>query len=115
MIGKSFPETDGVSEQWVNLDLNIEMLAEYLTEILRPVSVDDKNLDSFKKMINSVKVIRSFELAIMAFEFGMFEKYSPKSTNSKKTLLEAVLWGVKLNGCSVSEQEINDVMNLLGL
>jgi hypothetical protein len=30
----------------------------------------------------------------------------------KKTLLEGLLWGVKLNGCSVSEREIDEVIKI---
>ena len=66
-------------------------------------------------MVKDIKVIRSFELAIMAYESGMFEKYCLKLDKPKKTLLEAILWGIKLNGCSSTEQEIKEVMRIEGV
>ena len=50
-------------------------------------------------------------------ETGMLEKLiSPGEEKSipnlKRTLLESVLWGVKLNGCSVSEKEINQIIEM---
>jgi hypothetical protein len=32
--------------------------------------------------------------------------------NPNRELLESVLWGVKLNGCAISEQEISELIKL---
>lgn len=76
------------------------------------VVVDKKNLEAFKLMVKDIKVIRSFELAIMGFEFGLFENYYLKISRPKKTLLEAILWGIKLNGCASTEEEIKEVLKI---
>ncbi len=76
------------------------------------VMIDDNNLKLFKKEVKGVKVIRSFELVTIAYELGMFENYYLKLPDPKKTLLDGLLWGVKLNGCSVTEHEIREVMKI---
>ena len=79
------------------------------------VVVDNKNLKSFKDLVKNITVIRSFELTIMAYEFGMFEQYLLNIPHPKKTLLEALLWGIKLNGCSSTEEEIKDTLKIEGI
>ncbi len=59
-----------------------------------------------------MKLIRSVELVSVAYELGLLDKYLVNVPNPKKTLLEAVLWGVKLNGCSVSEREIEEIVRI---
>ena len=76
------------------------------------VKVDKENLKAFSNMVKNIKVIRSFELSVIAFENNMFEKYYLDIENPKKTLLEALLWGIKLNGCASTEQEINEVLKI---
>ncbi len=76
------------------------------------VEVDNDNLNNFKKEIANVKVIRSLELVTVAYEQGYFKEFYLKLPEPKKTLLEGLLWGIKLNGCSVSEQEIKEIMKI---
>jgi len=81
------------------------------------VSANRDNLLKLTQEISKIKVIRSVELAAIAYETGMLEKLiSPGEEKSipnlKRTLLESVLWGVKLNGCSVSEKEINQIIEM---
>jgi len=79
------------------------------------VSEEKDNLKKFKSKISNINVIRSFELVTISFEKGLFDKYILNISKPKKTLLEGLLWAIKLNGCSVSEQEIKEVMNYEGL
>jgi len=58
-----------------------------------------------------LRVIRSIELVTIAYELGILNRYMSIEEESfvrnvRDELLEGVLWGVKLNGCSVSEDEI---------
>jgi len=76
------------------------------------ISVDRKNLNEFREMTKGIKLIRSVELVTVAYELGLLDKYLVNIPNAKRTLLEAVLWGVKLNGCSVSEREISDIVRI---
>jgi hypothetical protein len=88
---------------------------EYLAKLLKhklhtSVTVKNKNLKLFLHHFRHIRLLRSFELAVMAYELKLLDKYLPKMSRSKKTLLEGLLWGVKLNGCAVSQREINQVV-----
>ncbi len=76
------------------------------------VDVDKGSLNEFSKLVKGVKLIRSVELVTIAYEKGLLDKYIVDVPSPRKTLLEAVLWGVKLNGCSVSEREIRDIVGI---
>ncbi len=67
----------------------------------------------FQKEAGKINVIRSVDLITIAYELGLLNRYLFKP-ELKKTLLEGVLWGVKLNGCSVSQEEISDIMRIEG-
>lgn len=99
---------------------NIRLLIEdpdRLKEILSKrlhmdISVNKKSLNEFREVTKGIKLIRSVELVTIAYELGLLDKYLVNILNAKRTLLEAVLWGVKLNGCSVSENEIEDIVRM---
>jgi len=76
------------------------------------ISVNRGNLNEFIKMIKGLKLIRSVELVTIAYELGLLDKYLVDIPNPKKTLLEGVLWGVKLNGASISDREINEIVRM---
>ena len=76
------------------------------------IYADNNNLNKLKNELRGIKVIRSFELVTIAYELGMFEKYYLNLPQPKKELLEGLLWAVKLNGCSATEQEIREVMKI---
>jgi hypothetical protein len=75
-----------------------------------PVSVNEKPLKELQERIRKVKVIRSIELVLIAYEMGLLDSYIPPGKDGRKQLLEAVMWGVKLDGCSVSEKEIKQLL-----
>jgi hypothetical protein len=74
------------------------------------VVVDKKKLKEFSELVNGIKVIRSVELATIAFELGLFDKYLLNIENNRKELLDSILWGIKLNGCAVREEEIDYIL-----
>jgi hypothetical protein len=80
------------------------------------VTINNEKLERFKNCTGDILVIRSFEIVTIAFEKGILDKYRPENiiddASSNATLLESVLWGVKLNGCAVSEQEINTIIGI---
>ena len=57
-------------------------------------------------------MIRSVELVTISYELGLLDKYIVNIKNPRKALLEGVLWGVKLNGASVSEREIKEIVKM---
>ena len=76
------------------------------------INVNKKDLNEFRDITKGIKLIRSVELVSVAYELGLLDKYLVNVPNPKKTLLEAVLWGVKLNGCSVSDREIEEIVRM---
>jgi predicted nucleic acid-binding protein len=76
------------------------------------VSINESNLKEFGNTTKDLKVMRSVELVTMAYELGILENYMTKLPNARKNLLEGILWGVKLNGCAVSKDEIEQIMKL---
>ena len=74
------------------------------------IKVNESALNDFLKSVRHVSIIRSFELVTIAYERGLLDKFVVKLPQPRKELLESVLWGVKLNGCAVSEKEIQAVV-----
>ncbi len=81
------------------------------------VEVNQENLEKLKIELKDLKVIRSFELATIAYELGLLNIFAQKEEESivpdiRRAVLEGVLWGVKLSGCSVRREEIYEVLDL---
>jgi len=76
------------------------------------LEVNKQNLNDFSRMVKNIKVIRSTELVMIAYEMGLLDKFLPDIQNPKKMLLEGVLWGVKLHGCSISQREIDTLVKI---
>ena len=74
--------------------------------------MDTVRLEDFRALVRHVELIRSAELVTIAYEKGLLNNYVVKVPNAKKELLESVLWGVKLAGCAISEQEIKELVSL---
>lgn len=74
------------------------------------IQVNRQNLSKFKKMTRGLRFIRSTEFVLIAYELGLLDRYLPNIPESRKQLLQAALWGVKLNGCAVSQEEIDTVI-----
>ncbi len=76
------------------------------------VKINHSKLRELQRIVGNMKVIRSVELVTIAYELGLLDKYLANVPNSKRTLLESVLWGVKLNGCAVSKREIEQIIRV---
>lgn len=79
------------------------------------VDVDNDALQRLKNEVKGLKVIRSIELVAISFEQGLMDLYITEKEKKlvpdlKKNLLESALWSMKLDGCSISEDEINDIV-----
>ena len=74
------------------------------------LKLDERALHNFDETVRHVTIIRSIELVTMAYELGLLDKYIVNIPNARRELLESTLWGVKLNGCSVTEDEINTIV-----
>ena len=90
-----------------------EELANYMGNRLQTkITINRANLNQLKMRIGSFKVIRSVELAMIGYELGWFDKYLTKDKNARKILIEAILWGIKIRGASISQDEIDRIVNL---
>ena len=76
------------------------------------VYVDSAKLVKLHKEVEGVQLIRSLELVTIAYELGLLEDYLVQIPEARKQLLQAILWGVKLNGCSAGQYEIDEVVDL---
>lgn len=76
------------------------------------IKINQGMLKEFQKLAKGVKIIRSIELVVIAYELGLLDIYLTELPEPKKTLLESVLWGLKLNGCAVSKREIEQIIKL---
>lgn len=80
---------------------NPENLKKLLEKKLHtPITANKKNYSYFK----DYKVIRSTELAYIAYKKGLFDIKDSK-------ILEAALYALKYRGCSISEAEIEEIKN----
>ena len=92
---------------------NPRMIVEILKKTLHTsISVNENNLKEFNNTIKDIKAIRSIELVTIAYEQGLLNSYITKMADARKDLLEGVLWGVKLNGCAVSKDEIEQIVRM---
>jgi hypothetical protein len=92
---------------------NPKVIVEILKKTLHtPISINENNLKEFKNTVRNIKTIRSIELVTIAYEQGILNNYITKIPDARKNLLESVLWGVKLNGCAVSKEEIEQILNI---
>jgi len=90
-------------------------IAQHMQEHLHTkVRVNEGSLELLSKKIRNIKVIRSVELVAVAFELGLLDRYIERCKKPlpemRKHLLHSVLWGVKLDGCAVSGEEIEEIL-----
>ncbi len=89
------------------------------------VEVDKDKIRMLRELLKDLKVLRSVDLAVIMFEKGIFDEYiiSGRKLNSsglyhynfthpKLLILESLLWALKLNGCSVQNREISEILKL---
>jgi predicted nucleic acid-binding protein len=98
-----------------------KQLAKLLSRRLHTeVGIDKKRLKRFRDYTKNMRVIRSAELGLVAYELGLLNKYLiPEMTeyvgqDMKRKVLEGLLWGLKLRGCAISKNEINDLLKIEG-
>ncbi len=77
----------------------------------RKISIDSKHIRLFKSEVKDINIIRSAELMTVAFEMGMFSEYENKYSN-KGDILDGILWGLRLRGCAISTDEINEILRI---
>lgn len=76
-----------------------------------PVRMDMDAARNFTSFVKGLNVIRSTELMMVAFELGLLQSFITKEYGSKE-LVDAVLWALRLNGCAISTEEINELVRM---
>jgi len=77
------------------------------------VEVNRPNLRQFRYLVRNIKVIRSVELLLVAYEKGLLDKFLLDNVeNPREILIDGLLWGLKLRGCAISREEISDITKL---
>ncbi len=84
----------------------------------RKIKMDSSRAEEFQELTKNIKIIRSAELVTVAYELGLFREYFPNEMkeldeNFKEHLITGLLWGVKLTGCAINENEINKLKEVL--
>ncbi len=75
------------------------------------VEVNKDLLKELQHIVNGVNVIRSTELLTITYEKGFLNQYIT-SKSTEKDLIDGFLWGLRLNGCAISTEEIDEIIRL---
>lgn len=75
-------------------------------EFKRDIDVEKRLLDKLLEMVQSIKIIRSSELVVLAYKRGYFDQYDEYKNNA----LQSALYTLKFSGCSISFEEIEELM-----
>ena len=78
----------------------------------KKVRLNEENLEKFRNAVGAIKIIRSSEIAAVSYEIGLMKDYLPKVPEAGRELLDGVLWGIKLNGCAISKEEIDEIIKI---
>lgn len=78
---------------------NLKLLME--KKLHTKINADTKNYDLFR----GFKVIRSTELAYIIYKKNLFTLKNPK-------VFEAIVYGLKFKGCSISEKEVESLSKM---
>ncbi|MBD3259263.1 hypothetical protein GF371_01370 [Candidatus Woesearchaeota archaeon] len=80
------------------------------------IEINEKTLNKFRDATKGLRIIRSVELVVIAYEMGLLDRYVTSKgkvdKKMKKVLLEGVLWALKLNGCAISKKNIKAILKL---
>ncbi|HLD72305.1 MAG TPA: hypothetical protein VJA23_01855 [Candidatus Nanoarchaeia archaeon] len=95
------------------IENNKEMTHLLKIRFNQEITADQNKMNQFSSILKSLKIIRSVELVGVAYQLGLLDAYIPDQKGGEKTLLDAVLWATKFNGCAVTEPEIEEMEKVL--
>ncbi|HLC58367.1 MAG TPA: hypothetical protein VJI68_00750 [Candidatus Nanoarchaeia archaeon] len=79
----------------------------------RDVDFNKKLADEFLNIVRGIKVVRSSELMVVAYELGLLNHFI-NARHDSADFLDALLWGLRLRGCGISTQEIDRIIEFEG-
>ena len=71
--------------------------------------MDNKLVSEFQEIVKGVSIIRSSEFVTIAYEKGLMNKYLDVK-HKDSDLVEAFLWALRLRGCAISTEEIEEII-----
>jgi len=74
------------------------------------IKTDKAMLKKIKQEISKIEVLRSAEIVAYAYTKNIFDYFKG---SDKKTLVSGLIWALRLAGCSISNDEIDDYVKLL--
>lgn len=77
----------------------------------RKVDINKNVLKDVLHIAKGIKIIRSTELVTVAYERGLLNNFVTGGT-SESDLVEGFLWGLRLRGCAISTEEIDEILRL---
>jgi hypothetical protein len=88
------------------IENNSEMQSLLEHRFKKKVTAHHEKMNFFSEQLKGITIIRSIELVAVAYKRGLLNSYIPPLKNGKSSLLKAVFWATKFNGCAVTEHEI---------
>ena len=87
---------------------DIELLKKYIESRTGfKLEIDENVLCQIKKESAEINVIRSCEILAYAYENNLLKDFGDK-------VFETGLWALKFSGCSITDEEIKEYLDLLG-
>ncbi|MDO8656046.1 MAG: hypothetical protein Q7K45_02305 [Nanoarchaeota archaeon] len=96
---------------FIENSLELQGILEY--RFSSKIQADKIKIKQFSASLQGIPIIRSTELVGIAYKLGLLDGFIPPGKGGKDTLLDAVLWATKYNGCAITEQEIEEIKNYL--
>jgi hypothetical protein len=75
------------------------------------VKIDRSQIGEFSSRVGRLRIIRSAELVTLAYQKGLLDEYKVHVPHVERELIDSLLWGMKLHGCAISEDEIDQLVN----
>ncbi len=79
------------------------------SQLGRQVDMDRQRFESFRDIVPDVRIIRSSEIAAVAYEKGILGR---NLGNCGKEALMATLYALKFSGCAISWKEIEEYLSI---
>ena len=74
------------------------------------IEINKNALSEIRKRTREIRLLRSTELVMAAYELGLLDQFVGDIPHARKQLLQSVLWGLKIRGCSVTVDEIDEAV-----
>lgn len=74
--------------------------------------LDEKTIGEFRELTKGIKVLRSIELVMVAYEKGLLDKFLTNIPDPDVALVDSLLWALKLRGAAISRREIEKLVKL---